>query len=336
LVSDIVSYGRSIGHRSFKIGLSYVRDAMTHENQIAVRPSTQQVEVEAGNAPLMRSNPRKEFLTLCREAKSLNRETHGLLGRLTRNILKLGQVLHRAKLAYEQMTQTGRGKRRPISGMRSFDEEIVSRTGISRAHPLRYCQIGKMSTSTATLIEGKKIASNVTALVRVAQAEGLASLPELAEAVDAFESGGRKEMDTVLDRTAPKTNRKKPDRETERPPLIVVPSAIVVRTTEVDPAQTTEVDPAQSSPDVGPSNATTGKTSTTAGASESPSVPTLAEVIEIPMVNGVGTETFLRTRVWVQIVPARNRKGGLAVRLSTKEPGSRSPESAGRAAPPAG
>lgn len=278
-------------------------DIISHEDGVG---STASITTEA--------DPKKQFLSLCREARSLNKETQKLVGLVARNILKLGQTLYRAKVAYESMTGTGHGRRRKVSGLRSFDEEITKRTGISRAHVLRYCQVGKLSTETASMIEGRKLAGNLSGLLRLTQVQGIASLPELTQAVDAFEAGGRNAMDVVLDRAAPKMRETKTIPAANEAALEVVAPSIKTN----DSALATRGLPLNVPSELPAAEAAALPT----GTPSIPSIVTVApappppEVIEIPVVNGLGADTFMGAKIWVQIVPAKKRKGGLAVRIS--------------------
>jgi hypothetical protein len=293
---------------------------------------------------------KKEFEALCKEAKGIQRETEKFAALIQRNFLKLGQTLYRAKVVYETLTGTGHGKRRKIEGLLSFDEEVANRTGVSRALVQKYSQIGKLLPETANLIEGKKLAGNLTALVRIAQAEGIASLAELAAAVDAFEDGGRKEMDAVLDKAAPKqikANNATTQVE-QPPPQEVVPSSTPEvldaedETDDVneDAAETVgadedglDVDGDESHDDESKDGddldahvvtvepvGTAPQPLSAASSVEVPSEP-ITEVVEVPVSGQTGKGVLFGADLVVEVVRATGRQFGFVVRITATKPG---------------
>lgn len=332
------------------------RQTMSTKAHKSSASSTLAIVVSSESAPTPKSSDaelKKQFDALCKDAKGIQRETEKLVGIVRRNILKLAQTLHRAKLVYEQWTGTGHGKRRKIEGLLSFDEEISKRTGVSRGLVQKYCQIGKLAPETASLIEGRKLAGNLTALVRIAQAEGLASIAELTEAVNAFEDGGRKAMDVVLDKAAPKEETRGNSISAEVEPTTseeamtafgaeALNANIEATDAENDapaPADAdedgrdepeaeddSEINDAEDATDIAGAAATvkTGASprSVTVLATTSSTVPSepVTEVVEVPMGGQGGKCMLFGADVRVELVRTTGRQCGLVVRITATLP----------------
>jgi len=313
--------------------------------------STLAIVVSSESVPMARAigsdtDLKKQFEALCKDAKAIQRETEKLVGIVQRNFLKLAQTLHRAKLVYEEWTGTGHGRRRKIEGLLSFDEEIANRTGVSRGLVQKYCQIGKLAPETTSLIEGRKLAGNLTALLRIAQAEGLASVAELTKAVDAFEEGGRKAMDVVLDKAAPKQSAAKNAATTEAKPSDPTAHGEEAANANDDVHDTDEEEEPESldtGEDAGneeaPAQSVASETpvrspkpfpaSYEACSNVVPSEPItepvssepITEVVEVPVAGKGGTGVLFGADLVVELVRASGRQAGFVVRIIATKPG---------------
>jgi hypothetical protein len=298
-------------------GTSVTRTAMVlarHESN-AIEPTS----TGDGAVP----NLEDQFASLCDEAKRIQTR---LCAFVARNVLNMARVIYQAKLVYEKLTGTGHGKRTK-NGLLSFDKEIAKRTGVHNTLVQKFCQIGKMKPETANLIDGTKLAGNLTALVRIAQAEALTSLNERIAAVSAFEDGGRKSMEEVLDTAAPKKPKTKKGASSEKS------GSMTLVASPTDDTPTTGGSTMEGTPLATPPPAPEAEVEPKAVAKDTTPpapVPVAKEEVLIPIVGGIGRYVFLGADVWVKVIPATGRKGGIAVWLSNREPGApekRAPES---------